>query len=175
MMTLGPGLSRGRASEADAPAYLIWTTPPLASDLDMVGDVELVLDAVSSAPDTAWIVTLQDVSPTGDITDVTAGWLRAGLREVSEQTSRVGAPDLPCRTFQAVPVGQPVRYRIPLTPNARRFLEGHRIRLFLTSDDQNSETPAMLNYRHASVAGSCISSIASSSVLLLPIVETPKA
>jgi uncharacterized protein len=33
----------------------------------MVGDVELQLDAVSTAPDTAWIAFLQDVHADGSI------------------------------------------------------------------------------------------------------------
>jgi uncharacterized protein len=169
LMTLGAGLSRQRASETDPPAFLVWTSPALESDLDVVGDIELQLDATSTAADTAWIVTLQDVDAAGGVTDVTAGYLRASLRDVDEQTSRIGAPDLQCRTFRPVPIGEAVRYRIPLAANARRFQRGHAIRLFLTSDDQNPETPAMLTYRHASVGTSCLSTIGSSSRLLLPI------
>jgi hypothetical protein len=51
----------------------------------------------------------------------TAGYLRAGLREVDESGSRAGATDLPCRTFQTVPIGELVSYRIPLVANPRRF------------------------------------------------------
>jgi predicted acyl esterase len=171
MLTLGAGLNRA-AGETDPPAFLIWTSAPLERDLDVVGDIELQLDATSTAGDTAWIATLQAMDAAGVVTDVTAGYLRASLREVSEHTSRIGAPDLPCRSFQPVPVGETVRYRIPLAANARRFKRGHNIRLFLTSDDQNPETPAMLTYRHASVGTSCLSRVASSSRLLLPIVPT---
>jgi predicted acyl esterase len=171
MMTLGAGLNRARASETDPPSFLTWTSAPLERDLDLVGDIELQLDATSTAADTAWIVTLQDLDPSGVVSDVTAGYLRASLREVAEETSRIGAPDLPCRTFQVVPIGETVRYRIPLAANARRFKTGHAIRLFLTSDDQNPETPAMLTYRHASVGTSCLSKIASTSRVLLPVVS----
>jgi predicted acyl esterase len=175
MMTLGAGLNRAQASETDPPSFLTWTSPPLEADLDMVGDIELQLDAVSTAFDTAWIATLQDVDPAGEATDVTAGYLRAGLRQVDEAASRIGAPKLPCLTFQAVPIGERVRYRIPLATNARRFRRGHAIRLFLTSDDQDPATPAMLTYRHASVGGSCLSTVASSSRLLLPVVPSPSS
>jgi predicted acyl esterase len=170
MLTLGAGTQRAQASETDPPSFLVWTSPVLEHELDVVGDIELLLDATTTAPDTAWIVTLQDVGSDGIVTDITAGFLRAGMREVSESTSRIGAPDLPCRSFQPVPIGQPVHYRIPLVANARRFQAGHRLRLFLTSDDQDANTPAMLGYRHASVGNSCLSKIASSSRLLLPIV-----
>ncbi|MDB5701473.1 MAG: peptidase [Sphingomonadales bacterium] len=175
MLTLGAGLNRIKASETDPPAYLVWTSATLQADLEILGELELQLDATSTASDTAWIATLQDVDPAGEVTDVTAGYLRASLRSVDDATSRTGAPALLCRDFQPVPIGEMVRYRIPLAVNARCFKRGHALRLFLTSDDQNPETPAMLTYRHASVGTSCLSSIASSSRLLLPVVPPQQA
>jgi predicted acyl esterase len=138
-------------------------------DLDMMGNGEIEVDAVCTAPDTAWIAVLQDVDSAGKVTDVTQGYLRAGLRQVDATASRPGSPAIPCRTFDAVPIGQPVRYRIPLVPNARRFKAGHRIRLFLSSDDQDPKTPAMFAFRHASVGTSSLNTILSSSRLLLPV------
>lgn len=69
----------------------------------------------------------------------------------------------------AVPIGADVEYRIPLVANARRFDAGHRIRLFLTSDDQDPDTPAIMNFRHASVGTSSPNTVASTSRLLLPV------
>jgi predicted acyl esterase len=169
LMALGTGLNRAQASPTDPASSLTWTSAPLEDDLDFVGASELQLDAVSTAPDTAWIVVLQDVEPAGHAVTVTAGYLRAGLREVDEARSRLGAPVLPCRNFQAVPVGAPVRYRIPLVPNARRFKAGHAVRLLLTSDDQDQAFPAMMSFRHASVGTSCLNTILSSSRLVLSI------
>ena len=171
MMTLGAGLNRDHASETDPPAFLTWTSAPLGTDLDMVGPIELALDAVATAGDTAFIATLQDVDPSGVVTDITAGYLRASLRAVDEAASRPGAPVLVRRRFEAVPIGQVVRYRVPLVDNARRFKAGHRIRLVLTGDDQNPDTPAIMGFRHASVGTSCLSKIRSSSRLLLPILN----
>jgi uncharacterized protein len=168
-MALGAGLNRPQPSETDPPSSLTWDSAPLKHDLDMVGDIEVQLDAISTAADTAWIAFLQDVDADGTVTDVTAGYLRAGLREVDEAASRPGAPDLPCRTFQAVPIGELVHYRIPLVANARRFKAGHRVRLFVTNDDQDSNMPAMLTFRHASVGTSCLNIVESSSRLLLPV------
>ncbi len=171
-LTLGSGLKRTKTSAADPPPMLTWDTDPLDGDLDMVGEIELQLDATSTALDTAWIVTLQDIDESAHATDVTAGYLRASLRELDEKTSRPGAPTLTCRHPEAVPIGATVRYRVPLVPNARRFRAGHRIRLVLTSDDQNLTTPAVLGFRHASVGTSSLNTIASSSRLLLPVAPT---
>jgi predicted acyl esterase len=167
-MVLGAGLGRARASSIDPPSSLSWTGAPLDESLDVVGEFEVRLVASATAADTAWIVTLQDVAPDDSTVDVTAGWLRASLREVDEAASRPGAPVLPCRNPVAVPIAQDVTYRIPLVPNARRFGAGHRIRLVLTSDDQDPGMPAIMNFRHASVGTSSVNTVRSSSRLLLP-------
>lgn len=170
-MVLGAGLGRAKSSPIDPPSTLTWTSQPLTEALDVVGDIELRLLASATAADTAWIVTLSDVAPDGSAEPVTAGWLRASLREVDEAASRPGAPVLPCRHPVAVPVGEDVEYRIPLVPNARRFDTGHRIQIAITSDDQDPDTPAIMNFRHASVGTSSINTVRSSSRLLLPVLE----
>jgi predicted acyl esterase len=143
----------------------------LDAPLEVVGDIELKLVASATAIDTAWIVTLHDVAPDGSVSAITAGWLRASLREVDEQASRPGAPVLPSRNVQAVPIGEDVEYRIPLVPNARRFAPGHRVQVVLSSDDQDPSTPAIMNFRHASVGTSSLNSVRSASRLLLPVLN----
>lgn len=172
-MVLGAGLGRARSSPIDPPSSLSWTSAPMGAALDVVGEIELRLIASATAADTAWIVTLQDVAPNGDTEDVTAGWLRASLRDVDEAASRPGAPVLRCRTTVAVPIGEDVTYRIPLVPNARRFQSGHRIRIVLASDDQASDIPAIMNFRHASVGTSSVNTVRSGSRLLLPVLTNP--
>lgn len=174
MLMLGQGMNRARASEIDPPSHLVWNSKPLEHDLDMVGDIELQLDAICTAIDTAWIVILQEVDSTGKIIDVTAGFLRAGLREVDESKSRIGAPVLPCKNFKPIPVGEKVQYRIPIVPNARRFKAGSQIRLIITNDDQNKEIPAPLEFRHGSIGLNALSKVLSSSRLLLPIINNLK-
>jgi predicted acyl esterase len=168
-MNLGGGLNRPRASETDPSSFLAWDSAALTEDLDIVGPIELQLDAASTAPDTAFIGILQDTDESGKIVDITAGYLRAGLRKVDAAGSKPGAPALDCRTFEAVPIGESVRYRIPLVPNARRFKAGHKIRLYLTTDDQAKDKPAPLMFRHASIGTSSLNTVFSSSRLLLPV------
>ena len=176
-MNLGAGLNRPRASEGDPPAFLTWDSAPLDADLDLVGPIELQLDAAVTAPDTAFIAVLQDIDGKGTVTHVTAGYLRAGLRKVDAAASKPGKPVLDCRAFEPVPIAETVRYRIPLAANARRFKAGHRIRLYLTSDDQGEDKPALLMFRHASVGTSSLNTILSSSRLLVPVLpeEASKA
>ncbi|MEW5813261.1 MAG: CocE/NonD family hydrolase [Actinomycetota bacterium] len=168
-LTLGAGLNRAAASPIDPPAMLTWTSDPLPAPLDVVGHIELRLHGSATAADTGWLATLRDVAPDGEVTEVTAGWLRASLRTVDEAQSRNGAPVLPCDTAVAVPVGHVVTYRIPLVANARRFAAGHRVQLVLTSDDQDPQAPAIMNFRHASVGTSSLNTVHSASRLVLPV------
>lgn len=93
------------------------------------------------------------------------------LREVDDAASHPGAPVIPSRDPRLVPIGEPVEYRIPLVPNARRFAAGHRIQLMLTSDDQQKDVPVFLDYRHVPVGNNSRNTIGSDSRLLLPILS----
>lgn len=170
-MNLGGGLNRPRSSETDPPSFLQWTTPPLTHDLDLVGPIELQLDAACTAPDTAFIAILQDVDEEGKAAYITACALRAGLRQLDEVASKPGAPVLPCISFDPVPIGERVTYRIPLVPSARHLRAGHKLRLWLTTDDQNTDIPAPLEFRHASIGTSSFNTVFSSSRLLLPVLK----
>jgi hypothetical protein len=60
-------------------------------------------------------------------------------------------------------VGEEVRYRI------------NKIRLYLTTDDQGKEKPALLFFRHASIGTNSLNTIPPSSRLLLPVLPRPLA
>ena len=168
LMVLDAGLHRSGSSDADPPSQLVWTSAALQQALDVVGDIELELHASATALDTAWIVTLQDVAPDNTVEDVTAGWLRASLRRVDPAANSNGSLELPCREAEIVVPGAITNYRIPLVTNARRFAVGHRVRLVLTSDDQDETTPAIMEFRHAPV-GTSRNTIHSSSRLVLAV------
>ncbi len=168
----------GRVKGAPAPPLppaLVWDTAPLAEALDVAGELELRLEADTPAVDTAWIVTIQDVDPSGAAVDVTAGWLRASCRAVDEEASRPGAPFLPGRELLPVPPGETVRYRIPLVPNARRFDVGHRLRLVLASDDVDPSLPAVMRFRHAPLGEAAVNTVHSGSRLLLPVLTDQRS
>jgi predicted acyl esterase len=169
LMTLGGGLNRAKPSETDPPSMLEWTTEPFAAPLDVAGDLELELHATATAIDTAWFVTLQDVAPDGTSVDVTAGYLRASLRQVDDDRSRPGTPVLPCRTSDAVVPGERTVYRVPLVATARRFDAGHCLRVVLAGDDQDESVPAIMGFRHASVGTSSLNAVHSESRLLVPV------
>ena len=77
----------GRPRNANPPTLpdrLTWETPAATAPLELAGNFELRLDATITALDTAWIAVLSDVAADGTATPITAGWLRAMLREVDE-------------------------------------------------------------------------------------------
>jgi predicted acyl esterase len=150
---------------------LEWRTDPLPEPLDFAGDIELQLEATITASDTAWIVVLYDVAPDASTEQITAGWLRASMRTVNEQRSTPGAPVLDCSEPIAVPVGERVRYSIPIVANARRLLTGHRLSILLGSSDTTDPSLQSLGFTHTPIGDSSLNTIHSTSQLLLPVLR----
>jgi uncharacterized protein len=116
-----PGPRDQRVLEA-RPDVLSYTTDVLERDLEVVGPVEMVLYAVSSAKDTDWIVRLSDVYPDGRAIFMTEGIIRARYR---------GGVD--GDTVELLEPGEAAEYRIRCYPTANVFRRGHRLRIDVTS------------------------------------------
>src|SRR5581483_6483932 len=101
---------------------LVYTTAPLAQDLDVVGALKVILYASSSAVDTDFVARLSDVFPDGRAIQLQSGLLRARYRDLH------GEPEL-------LEPGRIYRFEIDLWATANRFKAGHRIRLDLSSAD----------------------------------------
>jgi len=101
---------------------LAYTSAPLDGDLEVVGPVQAVLFAATSAPDTDWIVKLCDVHPDGRTFNVCDGVLRAQFRESLSEP-------------RPVEPGAVVRYVVDLWATAMVFRAGHRLRVLLSSSD----------------------------------------
>ncbi len=101
---------------------LVYTTAPLAEDVDVdvVGEVEVILFAVTDAADTDWTAKLVDVEPGGWASNVCDGIVRARYAASLESPSLI-AP------------GTITEFRIALGSTAKRFLKGHSIRLEVSS------------------------------------------
>jgi predicted acyl esterase len=110
-------------SEAQRRAdVLTYTTELLAKDLDVVGPLQLVLYASSSAVDTDFSARLSDVFPDGRAIQLQSGMLRARYRNLE------GAPEL-------LEPGRVYRFEIDLWSTANRFKAGHRLRVDISSAD----------------------------------------
>ena len=114
------------ASDRRALAYrtdiLNYRTPPLEQEIEVVGYPEVVLYASSSAPDTDFFARLIDEFPDGEARDICMGMVRARHRRGLDRQDLLTP-------------GEVTEFRIRLGATACRFLEGHRIRLEITSSD----------------------------------------
>ncbi len=121
-----PGALQGGAwdqREAEARAdVLVYTTEPLAEDLEVTGPVRLVLYASSSAPDTDFTAKLVDVNDCGFARNLTEGIIRARFRE-SFAHEKMLAP------------GEVTEFTIDMWSTSNMFQKGHRIRLEISSSN----------------------------------------
>jgi predicted acyl esterase len=101
---------------------LVYTTPPLVQDLDVVGPLRLILYASSSAIDTDFVGRLSDVFPDGRTIQLQSGILRARYHNSG------GEPEL-------LEPGRIYRFEIDLWATANRFKAGHRLRVDISSAD----------------------------------------
>ena len=90
--------------------------------MEVTGYAEVILHAVSSAPDTDFFARLIDGAPDGSNRDIASGMVRARHRD---------GPD----KQKFVTHGEVIEYRIKLRPTSNEFQPGHRIRLDITSSD----------------------------------------
>ncbi len=101
---------------------LVYQTPPLEQEVEVIGPMVLKLWASTSAPDTDFTAKLIDVHPDGLAVNLTYGIVRARYREGYNR------PEL-------LEPGRPHEFTIRLNPVGVRFLKGHRIRLDVSSSD----------------------------------------
>lgn len=99
---------------------LVYESAPLANPLTIVGDIQVVFYASSSAKDTDWVVRLADVDPDGNAIKLVDGVQRARYREGFEHEVLL-EPD------------KVEKYTIRTSKLANTFKKGHRIRLSITS------------------------------------------
>jgi putative CocE/NonD family hydrolase len=128
----GPRDQRGVEARDDV---LVYSTPPLAQDIEVTGPVRLELYAKSSAADTDFTAKLVDVGPDGFAQNLTEGILRARYRD-SQETPTLITP------------GQVYKLTIDLWATSNVFKKGHILRLEVSSSnfprfDRNLNTGEM--------------------------------
>jgi uncharacterized protein len=122
-----PGPRDQRGIE-ERPDVLLYTSQVLESPYTVLGSVYVTLFAASSAPDTDFVARLVDVYPDGLAICVTDGIMRASARE-SYQAPGVVRPVAP----SPIEPGEVYEYVIDLWATGITFLQGHRIRVEVTS------------------------------------------
>lgn len=107
---------------------LVYQTPPLTSDVEVIGPIEATLYASTSATDTDWMVRLVDVHPDGRALLLADGVLRARSRD-PEHDGRFAASGL-----STIQPGRVYEYTIRFwRGTANLFGRGHRIRVEISS------------------------------------------
>jgi putative CocE/NonD family hydrolase len=119
---------------------LIYTAPPLESDVEITGSPVLTLELASTASDGAVHAYLEDVAPDGRVTYLDEGLLRVIHRKEVDPASLPYAPLGPAHSFlrrDAEPLqpGQAATIRFALFPTSIVLRRGHRLRLALAGAD----------------------------------------
>lgn len=120
--SLIPAGSTDQSDVQKRPDVLVYTSAPLAADLEVVGPVKLVLHASSSAVDTDFTAKLTDVFPDGRALLLQSGIVRARFRD-------------PGAAASLLEPGRVYPFEIDLWATANLFREGHRARLEIASAD----------------------------------------
>lgn len=116
-----PGPFDQRPNES-RPDVLVFSTPPLASDLEVTGYIRLELFASSSAVDTDFTALLADVDPSGYARFLTDGIVRARYRASTERA-------------ELIEPGRSYKYDVDLWATSNLFKAGHRVRLYVSSSN----------------------------------------
>jgi putative CocE/NonD family hydrolase len=137
-----PGPRDQRAVE-NRDDVLVYSTGPLAHDLDVTGPVTATLWVKSSAVDTDFTAKLVDVAPDGLATDLTEGILRMRYRDTPERQNFMNP-------------GQIYQITVDLWATSNVFLKGHSVRLEIASSnfprfDRNPNTGAEMKSAQTSV------------------------
>jgi hypothetical protein len=147
---------------------LVYTSEPLAEDMEVTGSAIVELWATTSAVDTDFVARLVDVQKDGTAYNIAEGILRGRSRD---------NPDVPRQGTALVP-GRPYLFRIELTPTSNLFKAGNRIRLDVTSScfprwernlniwDQSEATIADARIAHQQV----LHDVEHASRVLLPVI-----
>ena len=112
----------------DRSDVLVYTSEELAENHTAIGPVYVTLYAASSAPDTDFVARLVDVYPDGRAMVVTDGIIRASARESYPAPGMI-KPAQPT----LIEPGEVYEYVIDLWASGITFLEGHRLRVEITS------------------------------------------
>jgi len=118
-MEPGPRDQRSAENRDDV---LLYSTAPLAQDLEVTGPLSATLFVRSSAVDTDFTGKLIDVAPDGFAKDVAEGILRMRYRDSQEHASLMN----PGQTYQIA---------LDLWSTSNVFLRGHTLRLEVSSSN----------------------------------------
>jgi putative CocE/NonD family hydrolase len=121
---------RDISASAKRQDVLVYTTPELTEDLELIGPITARLYAATSAHDTDWMLRISDVQPDGRALFLAEGLMRARHRDANpEKHGSFNATQL-----STIEPGQAYEYTIDFwRPTGNLFRRGHRLRLEISS------------------------------------------
>lgn len=125
----------------DQARSLTYTTPVAGKPVSLAGPMELHFWGITTASDADWIVKVTDVAPDGSASLLTSGYVRASHRAWDRKRSRPARPWLGNDEAAPVPAGMPLEYRVDIWDIAHTILEGHRLRITISSSDMPNHEP----------------------------------
>ena len=117
---------------------LTYTSPPLAADVVFAGYPVVKLNLSSDQANGNIFVYLEDVAPDGTAENVAFGRLALAHRKLSQAPyDNLGLPWHSSRSTDMLPVKAGIFYplQIALSPTAKRFRAGHRLRFSIRGAD----------------------------------------
>jgi putative CocE/NonD family hydrolase len=160
----GPRDQRGVENRDDV---LVYSTGPLAHDLEVTGPVKATLFVKSSAVDTDFTGKLVDVSPDGFAQDVAEGILRMRYRDSQEHATLMNP-------------GQVYQITLDMVATSNLFRRGHSLRLEIASSnfprfDRNLNTGEEIEFARTFVTANntILHDTQHPSALILPIMPAP--
>ena len=115
----GPFDQRPNESRTDV---LVYSTPPLAHDVEVTGFITAELYAATSAADTDFTAMIVDVDPAGYARYLGDGVIRARFRNSTEKA-------------EPIEPGRIYKYTIDLWATSNVFKAAHRIRVYISSSN----------------------------------------
>jgi predicted acyl esterase len=147
---LGEQLPCTTDNRADELGSAVYTTPPMTQDLPLSGPVLADLWVTTTAADAAVTVRVTDVSPSGQSTEITTGWLAASLRAVDASRSRFVSGRLiqpwhPFTRESVLPVnaGEPTPLAVEIFPMRATIKAGHALRITVSPSDFPHQLPPL--------------------------------
>lgn len=130
-------------NRSDEMSSLTYTTEALGKDLRVAGPAVADFWAEVNAKDTAFVVRVTDVAPSGESVEITGGWLIARHRAIDRQKSLYDSSGRMIRPYhpftkeaeQLITPNLPTRYAIEIYPTGHVFKKGHRLRVTVTTSD----------------------------------------
>jgi len=162
----GPRDQRAAENRSDV---LVYSTGPLAEDIDVTGPLTLELWVKSTAVDTDFTAKLSDVSPDGFAMNLSDGILRMRYRDSQEKPERVN-PE------------QVYKISVDLGATSNVFKKGHILRLEVSSSnfprfDRNLNTGAdqATSHEFVSVTNTVLHDAEHPSALMVPVIPAGSA